>query len=76
VSLHTLRHSFASVGLELEYSELTLAGLLGHRSHSVTARYSHHVDQALVSAADRISAAIARRLAGEGENAGKVVSLI
>ena len=74
-SLHTLRHSFASVGLELEYSELTIAGLLGHRSHSVTARYSHHVDQALVAAADRISAVIARRLAGKVDKRGKVVPL-
>ena len=75
VSLHTLRHSFASVGLELEYSELTIAGLLGHRSHSVTARYSHHVDQALVAAADRISAIIARRLEGKREKGGEVVTL-
>lgn len=75
VSLHTLRHSFASVGLELEYSELTIAGLLGHHSHSVTARYSHHVDRALIAAADRISAVIARRLRGEAELGGDVIAL-
>ncbi len=63
VSLHTLRHSFASVALELEYSELTIAGLLGHRSHSITSRYAHHVDRALVEAADRVSDLIAARLA-------------
>ena len=78
VSLHTLRHSFASVALELEYSELTIAGLLGHRSHSITSRYAHHVDRALLAAADRVSRLIAERmgLAGEGKNVdGNVVRL-
>ncbi len=63
-SLHTLRHSFASVGLELEYSEMTIGGILGHRSHSVTARYAHHVDRSLVAAAERISAMINARMSG------------
>ncbi len=75
VSLHTLRHSFASVALELEYSEMTIAGLLGHRSNSVTSRYAHHVDRALVTAADRISVVIARRLEGKAESGGDVITL-
>ena len=75
VSLHTLRHSFASVALELEYSELTIAGLLGHRSHSVTSRYAHHVDRALIAAADRIAAVIAGRLAGGKHVDGRVIEL-
>ncbi len=75
VSLHTLRHSFASVALELEYSELTIAGLLGHRFHSVTSRYAHHVDRALIVAADRISAVIALRLEGREDAGGEVISL-
>ena len=62
VSIHTLRHSFASSALELDYSELTIAGLLGHHSHSVTSRYTHHVDRALVAAADRVSRLIAERM--------------
>ena len=75
VSIHTLRHSFASAALELEYSELTIAGLLGHRLHSVTSRYAHHVDKALIAAADRVSALIVRRMA-DGETQGaKVVEL-
>ena len=45
VSLHTLLHSFASVALEYEYSEMTVAVLLGHRFHSITSRYAHHVDR-------------------------------
>ena len=75
VSLHTLRHSFASVALELEYSEMTIAGLLGHRSHSVTSRYAHHVDRALIAAADRISSVIALRLEGKREAGGEVIPL-
>jgi site-specific recombinase XerD len=62
VSLHTLRHSFASVALELEYSELTIAGLLGHRAGSITARYAHSVDRSLVAAANRVSSLIASRI--------------
>lgn len=61
-SLHTLRHSFASVGLELEYSEMTIGGILGHRSHSVTARYAHHVDRSLVTAAEIICGKVSSRM--------------
>ncbi len=58
VTLHTLRHTFASIGGELGFSELTLAGLLGHSARGVTQRYIH-LDEALVVAADRISERIA-----------------
>ena len=61
ISLHTLRHTFASIGGELGFSELTLAGLLGHASRGVTQRYIH-LDEALVVAADRISERIANLL--------------
>lgn len=54
VTLHTLRHTFASIGAELGFTELTLAGLLGHAPRGVTQRYVH-LDEALVVAADRIS---------------------
>jgi integrase len=47
------------------YSELTIAGLLGHSSGSVTARYAHIADAALLSAANRVSDIIARALNGE-----------
>ena len=75
VALHTLRHSFASVALELEYSEMTVAGLLGHRSHSVTSRYTHHVDRALVAAADRVSRLIAQRMDCENSHAVEIIEL-
>jgi integrase len=61
VTPHVLRHTFASVAGDLGYSELTIAGLLGHASGSVTAGYVH-LDSALVSAADRVSAIIAAAL--------------
>lgn len=54
VTLHTLRHTFASIGAELGFTELTLAGLLGHSARGVTQRYIH-LDEALQVAADRIS---------------------
>jgi integrase len=58
VTAHTLRHSFASVADELGYTEATVAALLGQRSGTVTRRYIHHLDSALIAAADRVSANI------------------
>ena len=55
VSLHTLRHTYASVAAEMGFTELTIAGLLGHASRGVTQRYIH-IDEALVLAADKVSA--------------------
>ena len=64
---HTLRHSFAAAAAELGFSELTIAGLLGHSVPGVTARYAHVPDSALVAAADRVSARIAAALDGKHE---------
>ena len=64
-TLHVLRHSFATVAHEIGYSELTIAGLLGHAQGTVTSRYAHHVDHALASAADRVSATIAERMVSD-----------
>jgi site-specific recombinase XerD len=73
VTLHVLRHSFAAVAAEMGFSELTIAGLLGHSVPGVTARYAHVPDSALVAAADRVAARIASALEGEAE--AEVVSL-
>jgi integrase len=73
VTIHTLRHSFAAAAAELGFSELTIAGLLGHSVPGVTARYAHVPDSALVAAADRVSARIAAALEGKGE--GRLVHL-
>jgi integrase len=67
VTIHTLRHSFAAAAAELGFSELTIAGLLGHSVPGVTARYAHVPDSALVAAADRVSARMAAALDGKGE---------
>ena len=64
VTPHTLRHTFASVASGLGYSDGTIAGLLGHKGRGVTSRYVHRPDQALASAAEAISADIARQLVG------------
>ena len=55
VTLHVLRHSFAAIAAGIGYSELTIAGLLGHRVQGITARYAHVPDKALVAAADAVS---------------------
>ncbi|MDR3472567.1 MAG: site-specific integrase [Devosia sp.] len=54
VTPHVLRHTFASVAGDLGFSELTIAGLLGHAGGSVTRRYVH-LDRALVLAADKVA---------------------
>ena len=75
VTIHTLRHSFATTANELEYSEITIAGLLGHGRHSTTARYTHLIDRALISAANRVSALITLRMKGEDVESGDVIPL-
>jgi integrase len=55
MTLHTLRHSFASTAGDLGYSEPTIASLLGHAIGSVTGRYLHHLDSVLIAAADRVA---------------------
>ena len=72
VTVHTLRRSFAATAAEL-FSELTIAGLLGHSVPGVTARYAHVPDSALVAAADRVSARIGAAL--DGHVSAEVVSL-
>ena len=61
VTAHTLRHTFASVAGEMGYSELTIAAMLGHAAGSVTSRYVH-IDEAVKSAVERVSAEIAKLL--------------
>lgn len=72
VTPHVLRHTFASIAGDLGFSELTIAGLLGHSAHGITQRYVH-LDTALVVAADRVSLEIATMLDGgaSAERSGK-----
>jgi integrase len=65
VTIHVLRHSFATAAAEMGFSELTIAGMLGHSVPGVTARYAHVPDRALISAADQVSGRIAAALDSE-----------
>jgi integrase len=59
---HTLRHSFASLAADLGYSEPTIASLFGHKGRSITSRYIHSADQALLAAADAVASRIAEMM--------------
>jgi integrase len=73
VTLHGLRHWFASAATELGYSDLIIGALLGHAKKGITGRYATAPDPALVAAADKISVALADAL--DGVAVGKVVSI-
>ncbi|MCP4314892.1 MAG: site-specific integrase [Hyphomicrobiales bacterium] len=55
MSIHGMRHRFASAAAEMNFSELIIAGMLGHSFNSVTARYAVTPDTALIAAADQVS---------------------
>ncbi|MCK5296019.1 MAG: tyrosine-type recombinase/integrase [Alphaproteobacteria bacterium] len=74
ITLHTLRHSFASIAADIGFTELTIAGLLGHSLGGVTNRYSHNVDSSLISAADKVSLRIETALEDK-EQANNVIEL-
>ena len=54
ITLHTLRHSFATTANTLGCSEPTIAAMLGHSRGTMTSRYVHVVDDTLLAAADRV----------------------
>jgi len=65
VTPHVLRHSFASVGNDLGFTEVTIAALVGHAKGSVTSKYIHALDTALIMAADTIAGYIDGLLDGK-----------
>ena len=73
VTVHVLRHSFAATAAEMGFSELTIAGLLGHSVPGITARYAHVPDSALVAAADRVATRIASAL--DGNTGAEIIPL-
>jgi len=76
VTPHTLRHSFASLGDDLGYSEATIGAMLGHSKGTSTTRgYIHKLDTALIAAADSVAGRIARMMTGEAEPSGQVIEL-
>lgn len=64
VTPHVLRHSFASIANDLGFTEVTIAALVGHAKGSVTSKYIHTLDTALIMAADTISGCIQGLLDG------------
>ena len=70
-TVHTLRHTLASVAADEGFSEMTVAALLGHARRGVTQRYAK-VDRAAVLAADAVSAKIAGLLDGRATSADVV----
>lgn len=64
ITPHVLRHSFASIANDLGFTEVTIAALVGHSKGSVTSKYIHTLDTALIMAADTISGYINGLLEG------------
>ncbi|UBS33723.1 site-specific integrase [Altererythrobacter sp. N1] len=64
ITPHVLRHSFASIGNDLGFTEVTIAALVGHSKGSTTSKYIHTLDTALIMAADTISGYIQGLLDG------------
>lgn len=62
VTAHTLRHSFASVAADLNYSDNTIGAILGHAGSGITSRYTHRLDSVLIAAADTIAEEIKRQM--------------
>ena len=56
VTPHSLRHSLASLAADMLVPDHLIAGLLGHARHSITSRYTHLSDRALIETADRVAA--------------------
>ena len=64
VTPHVLRHSFASLGNDLGFTEITIAALVGHAKGTMTSNYIHALDTALIMAADTIAGYILGLLDG------------
>jgi hypothetical protein len=64
VTPHVLHHSFASIANDLGFTEVTIAALVGHTKGSVTSKYIHALDTALIMPADTISGYIQGLLDG------------
>ena len=65
MTIHDLRHSFASVGASGGDSLLIIGKLLGHTQAATTQRYAHLAADPVKQAADRISGEIAATMNGD-----------
>lgn len=73
MTIHGLRHWFASAATDMGSSDLIIGPLLGHAVRGITSRYASPSTAGLRAAADRISATLAAHLDG---TAGEVVQFI
>ena len=64
VTAHVFRHSLASAAGDLGFSDITIAGLLGHGARGVTQGYIH-IDEGLRIATEKVSQRIADLLDGK-----------
>ncbi|MBP0491620.1 tyrosine-type recombinase/integrase [Pararoseomonas indoligenes] len=62
ITLHTLRHSFASLAADLGYGDAAIAALIGHSRSGTTARYTHRSDRVLLKVADEVAFATLDKL--------------
>ena len=62
VTPHVLRHSFASVGADLGFTDSTIGACLGHAGTGITSRYTHRLDSVLIAAADKIAGEVERQM--------------
>lgn len=68
ITPHTFRHSFASVGDDLGFTENTIGAIIGHRGTSVTSRYIHKLDTVLIAAANKIGGEISVQMGATHSN--------
>jgi integrase len=68
LTLHGLRHGFATTADGLGLTVPTVAALLGHAAGGVTAAYIARVDAVLIAAADKVAGEVARMM-GEAKSA-------
>ena len=55
ITPHVMRHSFASLAADMGLSDNTIASLLGHKGQSITSRYMHGSDKALIESANLVA---------------------
>lgn len=67
VTPHVLRHSFASLAGDLGLPDATIAALIGPKQGTITSRYTHLGDGALLKAADLVSNATIKLMEGRSQ---------
>jgi integrase len=72
-TLHDWRRTFATVAGDVGISDHMIGGLLGHRVPGVRRRYARRTDEALLDAANKVSAEVSKRLALAFPNATSVL---